>query len=258
MDPSNKSKQRLIFFVLFLMMCASLSPSVKKDTIYVQKESTDIFLEKSTARSKVIGKQFSQVFFKRDPNLSESVCRYLKINPNDTVIVLTTGISTQPFYEQGFIKYGNTIKFFRYWMSANKWGLRQNARFESCNYANYAGVIDPQKVNWQISEMIMMNVIFNWNIQDIECLIKSSRALRKNMGWNAYRYVLRDNYVTQYSHIDLGGASNWHLRECYGKQLPKRYLRDLRYETDSTLEKYMDNWYYKEFYFMTPDEIKNL
>ncbi len=226
--------------VLVLLIFTSFNAHAKvaNDTIYTISTDGGFTFSEEVRKSNIIGKKISQVLVSRHPNLSRMVCDSLKIGPNDTVIVVKSYTGHDNMGHCLEIKYGNKKAFV---------GLRYN--WEKGNSKLDHFIIKPindrplykgfEGNPYQFTGMIMLNVLFDWNIEDFKCLLESSGKGIPDR--EAHKYILKNGKIVEHSSIIFEEHFYWTFQQCYGKgQIPKKYLRDLRYESpDSTIEKYM-------------------
>ncbi len=99
----------------------------------------------------------------------------------------------------------------------------------------------PKKGDNMMMTIIMLNVIFNWDIPDIKCFLSSGGGT--DNACIAKRYILNNSIISQYSEIKFEDSLFWNFRNCYeNDQIPRKYFRDLTASSDSTIEKYMQGY----------------
>ena len=239
---------KTVVFVLLIFISFNVHARVANDTIYTISTYDTFNFTEEVRKSNVIGKKISQVLVSRHPNLSRMVCDSLKIGPNDTVIVVKSYTGHDNMGHSADIKYGNKKVFV---------GLRYNWKKGNSKLDHFIikPINDPslyegiEQNSYRFTDMIMLNVLFDWNIEDFKCLLKSSGKGTPDR--EAHRYILKNGKITEHSSIIFDEHFYWTFQQCYGKgQIPQKYLQDLRYESpDSTIEKYMHDPFFDAYFW---------
>lgn len=218
---------------------------IKNDTIYTASYQDGFHFVEKVEKSNLIGKKISQVLVRKHPELSHAVCNSLKIGPNDTVVIVEEYTSYMIGQHGAYIKYGNKLKYLSFKYGWNKKDLRHSS-FRIWPIEEI--LTKPKKGDNMMMEIIMLNVMFNWDIPDIECFLSSGGG--SNNAIIAKRYILNNYIISQYSEIKFEASLFWDFKNCYeNDRIPRKYFRDLTASSDSTIEKYMQGYVFDTYFW---------
>lgn len=104
------------------------------------------------------------------------------------------------------------------------------------------------------TDMIMLNVFFEWDSDIVMCMMKSTSFLDFDYAgyYNLFqRFILQDGVITDYQEFNFNDVFFWFLSDCYSRDsIPTKYLRDLRYDSpDSLITRYLQGVCYDYHYW---------
>ncbi|MDE7386777.1 MAG: hypothetical protein K2N28_06520 [Muribaculaceae bacterium] len=247
------SKKFIHVFAVGLFMLAfmsSFSASSREGTaircIPIYNEDNHI-VDFDTVRLKnIIGKNFYDVF-DTDKLLKETIPNrkdLMKLLPactsTDTIVVISSEYWGKKYYSN--VKFNNILFGIKY---------GTEGQYKLVPVDEYYKPTACAQIN---TDMIMLNVFFEWNTDMIKCMMSSTPFITHDHagGSNlAQRFILQDGLITDYQEIKFDEASWWFLSDCYSRDsIPTKYLRDLRYDSpDSLITRYLQGVCYDYYYW---------
>lgn len=231
--------------------------AIRCEPVYKFKNNSNYFVNFNTIRLKnIIGKNFYDVYDTKGISGEEifNQNKLMELFPtctfHDTITILSLrdyrwrGNQQVPYRRYSVVKFNDELFCILY-----------------CNDGQYkrysiavSGIYKPEICYPSNTDMIMLNVVLEWNSDIIKCMLRSSPFAYSDYGYSDYlaqRFILQDGVITDYQEIKFDEASWWFLSDCYSRDsIPTKYLRDLRYDSpDSLITRYLQGECYEYLYW---------
>ena len=233
----------LLFFGFVNLNAQSYDKSYK--AVYMENKGGYDIIETGSYKD-IIGDSLSRHIIEGFPSLGAELVQELNLAPEDTVTIIRVFSDYFPIgCCEVSIKANN--KVYALYIYAYK--KDDGSKYEKITFSSLFNRFPIDDVTLGYTDMIMLNVFFHWDWNDIICLLMSNPVI-SSITCKANRYIVSNDIIKSAVSIsNIHSPTAWLMSECYDDYIPDKYLHDIRYESpDSSLNRYLDTYPLKMFY----------